>query len=213
MSETVETTVVKTFEVRRQLYPGERLCDTCGGFGVVEGTDPRGRGLTFCHDCIGGIRQTCRFCEQVLKPGQVCTCLDAVESRTELHHKTHESRWAQAKKMPWSEAKMKFKWVYIESEGRFEEVETLEANLVEHHLKFPMWVYGTTQMELTLDARNIVEEGCNELHEEATNSISSTQMEQLQFFLENWCDNVKDSTRTYFPDYTIGVVMDEPDGH
>jgi len=53
---------------------------------------------------------------------------------------------------------------------------------------------------LSLDADYIVEYACEELHEDAFDSISYEDIKELQRYLDEWCSK-QTGTRTYYPSY------------
>ena len=61
-----------------------------------------------------------------------------------------------------------------------------------------LWICGTT--DISMDAGSIVEDACEQLHEDALESISYDDMKELQNFLNEWCAK-QTGTRTIYPCY------------
>ena len=53
---------------------------------------------------------------------------------------------------------------------------------------------------MSIDADWIIENACEELHEDARDSIGSKDEKELQKFLDKWCDK-QTGTTTYYPCY------------
>lgn len=62
-----------------------------------------------------------------------------------------------------------------------------------------MWL--TEEVSISIDAGDIIENACEELHEDAYDSISTLDIEKLQDYLDKWC-NEQTGTKTYYPDYS-----------
>ena len=75
----------------------------------------------------------------------------------------------------------------------FENDEEMIANLPP-----VLWICGTT--DISMDAGSIVGDACEQLHEDALDSISYNDMKELQNFLNEWCTK-QTGTRTLYPCY------------
>ena len=60
---------------------------------------------------------------------------------------------------------------------------------------------------LSLDANYIIEYACEELHEDAFDSISYEDIKELQKFLDEWCSR-QTGTKTYYPSYDKYVKVE-----
>lgn len=55
-------------------------------------------------------------------------------------------------------------------------------------------------VDISIDADSIIENACEELHEEAEENIFRQDREELQEFLDNWCKK-QTGTTTLYPNY------------
>ena len=68
----------------------------------------------------------------------------------------------------------------------------------------PKYVWGTTAVELTIDAGDILENACDELHEGAYDNLSD--VEGLQKYLDEWCAKQRGTT-TYYQDCKYAIEI------
>lgn len=62
--------------------------------------------------------------------------------------------------------------------------------------------------QIFINARSIVEEACEDLHEDAIENIDYDDICELQRFLNQWCKK-QTGTRTYYPDLTRYIKVRE----
>lgn len=72
--------------------------------------------------------------------------------------------------------------------------------------ELPDYVWGTQTDMIHIDADYIVEAACEDLHEDAYESIDYTDMKKLQKMLDDWCKE-QTCTITYYPDYTYAIKV------
>jgi hypothetical protein len=63
----------------------------------------------------------------------------------------------------------------------------------------PKYVNGTYSRQIKIDAEWIIEAACEDLHEDAEETISKEDIDELQAFLDAWCVR-QTGTRTYYMD-------------
>lgn len=63
------------------------------------------------------------------------------------------------------------------------------------------------EKDISIDADNILENACEELHEDAMESICIDDKIRLQEFLDGWCKE-QTGTTTYYPCYEKYVIVD-----
>lgn len=61
-----------------------------------------------------------------------------------------------------------------------------------------MWLCDN--VDISMDADSIIENACEELHEEAEENIFRQDRKELQEFLDNWCKK-QTGTITLYPNY------------
>jgi len=62
-------------------------------------------------------------------------------------------------------------------------------------------------MELSIDASDILEDACSDLHEDAMDNISVEDEKELQLLLDKWCEDNKQGTTTYYADFGVGILL------
>jgi len=58
-----------------------------------------------------------------------------------------------------------------------------------------------------MDASNIIEDACSDLHEDAMDNISNKDQEELQALLDKWCEENSAGTTSYYADYKVGIIV------
>ena len=69
-----------------------------------------------------------------------------------------------------------------------------------------LWI--CEEIDISMDAANIIEDACEELHEDAYDSISGKDIDELQNFLDKWCGK-QTGTNTCFPSYKEYIKVKE----
>lgn len=64
--------------------------------------------------------------------------------------------------------------------------------------EIPKVLWNCEEVKISMDTDSIIENACEELHEDARNNISDEK--ELQDFLNKWCDK-QTGTTTYYPCY------------
>ena len=102
--------------------------------------------------------------------------------------------------------------IYCEELNRyFYDLEDLFDVCEEEDLNIPEYVYGTQTDMIHINADYIVEEACEDLHEDAYESIDYTDIKKLQKMLDDWCKE-QTCTVTYYPDYIYAIKVCRDDG-
>ena len=68
-------------------------------------------------------------------------------------------------------------------------------------------IYGTQSIDLSMDASNIIEDSCSDLHEDAMDNISDEDKNDLQELLDKWCEDNRQGTTSYYADYSVGIIL------
>ena len=204
----------------------EVICEHCHGTGLEINDNVYGiqgdtthigvhfpykhQSLTFCKHCYKGVRLKCNICGGLVdRLYTKCQC-DADKVRHEKCKNENNERWEKASKISLAEAWEKYECLYVDNldayvfsqddlEEILEEAE-LDKSLLDKSL---LRIYGTKSDSIKMDASNIIENACNDLHEDA---IDQCNEESLQKLLDEWCKK-QTGTTTYYPDYTIGIVI------
>jgi hypothetical protein len=226
MKETVipkvrqETRKVKiVFELKKDLQENEVICEHCHGTGLEIANNVYGihgdtthvgvrfpykhQSINYCRYCYNGIMEKCPSCGSLRgKKDRECSCGKDEKLRYEKWEKENKEKWEKTSKIPIDEAWITFKCLYIDDIDRYVFNESELEDLIEdYELKNPK-IFGTTEIRINLDASFIVENACDDLHEEAAEFCDT---EKLQKILDDWCKE-QDGTTSYSPNYKVGVI-------
>lgn len=92
---------------------------------------------------------------------------------------------------------------YTYNDGFFYDWNDFFANWKENHKGInderPKYVYGTSLTSIGFDINWLIDNACEELHEEAQEQISNQDREELQQLLDKWSEK-QTGTKTYYED-------------
>jgi hypothetical protein len=172
-----------------------------------------------CKDCFDGVRNRCFYCNDYIKKGwTVCDCEQAKTVKVMQESKRETERFEKSDKITLTEAINKFETLYIESHDRFIEPKELIEWIADKNLELIedgeeeldlacLFVYGTTVVDVSIDARDVISAACDELHEDAEDRMmkhAKVLQEKIDEFLT---EEVKSEAKTYFIDYKFGVTL------
>lgn len=211
----------------KHLQKNERICPVCHGLGVriedniygIEGdTSEAGRHKMFpykkqslvrCISCYNGVQELCKFCGKPFKqPGhRHCDCEGFKKTEEEKRIKKWEETVTKAKEVQESDVKTylyceEFDSYHPDVDDFFEEYEREYSDEEVYTKPDRLWV--CSKYEISLDAYNMVESACDELHEDA---FSNCEVNNLQKLLDEWCKE-QTGTTTYYPCYKEYVKID-----
>ena len=225
------------FNFDRELEDDEVLCPTCSGTSlqikgidlavVTEGNYKVGKfgkheSIHGCDSCYFGVQKKCKHCEGLIgRKKYQCECKGAKNERRYKELERNWATWNKTEKILWSEAAKKYEYLYIDSHDKYltpdDLMEYLEEMIQDDDSEFELddiddlRIYGTTECTIAFDATDIISNGCSNLHEEAYERIDEEKMDELQSFLNNWSESVKNETTTYNADYEVGVIFTKED--
>lgn len=89
-----------------------------------------------------------------------------------------------------------YKELYFDSveEGKVQSFEDFFETVV------PKVLWVCPSIEINMNANSIIEDACEELHEDAKDYIGYDDRKELQDFLNYWCEK-QTGTTTYYPEY------------
>lgn len=133
--------------------------------------------------------------------------------RAEKEATKEKERFEKAKhytfdNVPQSSIIMLYSDSYGENEGYFDDLEQLEDYCEENDIEMPGYVWGTRCERISMDAGSIIENACEELHEDAYDWIGKESEEELQETLNKWCEK-QSGTDTYYVDYKVAIILKE----
>ncbi len=231
---TTEVNLGLPATIIKDLGEGEAICPVCGGLGLA--IYPNNYGLSKdketgwtvylpyrhesvgpCRSCYNGVVNICKHCGEAMPKGHLtCQCEGGRAEWREKETAKELERWEKTQKIPFSEALKRFKYVYIEDGDKYINPNELLEWLVDQHIEAGQHIslkheriYGTTMVSISLDAGSIIENACDELHDDALDTIDSDAEREMQDFLNGWAERHGKDTKTYYPDYGVGVLLPE----
>lgn len=128
-----------------------------------------------------------------------------------LNERTKQAKFCHYEYVPDEYKGMLYWSEYEDNNGFFfYELEDLYEYCEANNIPLPNYVWGTQQRMIYLHADSIVEQACDELHEDAYYSIDTSDIKELQKMLDDWCKE-QTGTVTYYPDYTYAIWVDKTD--
>ena len=212
----------------KDLQDHEEICPVCHGLGVVLYNNIFGikgdtsevakksmfpynhQAIKFCPNCYNGVIRLCAYCG---KPLPRCT--------SRCDRKQYKAKEEEEKRIKYQEKISKAEevnikdinldiWFYdeqtddyfsdidyfVDAYKDFDEYKSDEEML--DNLPEVLWL--TDHMDISMDADQIIESACEELHEDASENISGEDRKELQDMLDEWCKK-QTGTRTVYPNY------------
>ena len=180
----------------------EKLCDTCDGIGWLY--DKEKGFIEKCSDCYNGIIHLCSICYQPVR-GRCMNkeCRDIRDKEAEQKHFDKAIK-SEYKDVPAEYKEMLYSESYGYNEGYFSDIDELIEYCEDNDIEVPKYVWSTTKIGLSMDAGYIIENACEELHEDAYQNI--TNGKELQEFLDAWCAK-QTGTDSYTVDYKYAIMI------
>jgi len=213
-------------KLQKDLQEHEVICSHCGGTGLQIDDHPFGlksennkvhfpykqQTITGCRHCYRGVQSKCLYCGKILdRSSSQCNCEYVVQERIKERHDKDLETWNNAKKISFEEASEKYEMLYSHSHDKYINVEDFEEWIhdkgYEENEVASLRVYGTQAIELSIDAYDIIENACSDLHEDAMDNISDEDQKELQMLLDKWCEDNRAGTTTYYADFTVRVNL------
>lgn len=212
--------------LQKDLMDNEEICPICHGLGVVLDNNIYGikgdtseaakrshfpynhQAIKFCPNCYNGVIRLCEYCGKMLPRGRLkCDCEQQKAKDKEEVRIKYQKTIEKAKEV---DIKLVSTYLYDENTDHyfseiedfidaykndidFENYEEMLANLPE-----VLWV--CSEKDISMDADNILEDACSDLHEDVASAISSEDVKELQKFLDEWCKK-QSGTKTLYPCY------------
>jgi len=157
--------------------------------------------------------EVCKHCGQPIKKyNNYCGCVGSKAERICKTIATREAIWENASKITYREAIERFNVLYIDDCGEFVDAQALPdvINDCAKRKVNPLiikHVYGTKTRKISCDADNIIDDACEDLHEEAADTIGRLARDAMQSFLDRWADTYGAGTLTYEADFDVAVIV------
>lgn len=234
MSEFVEPiTQELTFTFRKSLRKdkNEEICPCCKGLGWLPMSNPFGLKDDFgkiimfenqilqpCFTCFNGVVKRCEYCGELIPKNRLkCNCKEQKRiDRIEEERKEAE-RMENAELVPADQFDMYYSDYYNANYGYFSCFEDFfdewqeyvyDGDLTDNDR--PEFVYGTTPIDLKIDAYDIVENACEDMYEDAICDTDDKSINELQAYLDDWCSKCGIGT-TYYHNkrYKVRIPWEE----
>ena len=170
--------------------------------------------LTLCPNCYFGRIKTCAYCGKPLPKQSIrCDCEEYKEHEEEENRIKYQKTINKAKEI---ELKDISEYIYDEeSEQYFSDKFSFAEhwwelyqegdhdcfNFDEYFEKYiPKVLWNCKEVKMSIDADSIIENACDDLHEDALDAISYEDKQELQDLLDEWCAK-QTGTTTYYPCY------------
>jgi len=218
-----ETRRVKIlFELRKDLQDDEAICEHCHGTGLriadniygIKGDTTqvavrfpyKHQSLSFCTHCYNGVQKKCTHCGSLRgRSGTDCPCGHSRLERDERRRQSEAAQWEKARKISLAAAWETYYMLYIDNFDRYvldEEELELAAEDCEVEIS-ELRIYGTSKRKISISAGDVAETACEDLHEDA---YDQCDVGHLQSLLDIWCAE-QTGTDSYYPDFSVGVVV------
>lgn len=215
--------------LEKDLQDNEEICSVCNGLGIVVDNNIYGikgdaseaakksmfpynhQAIKFCSNCFNGVIRLCRYCGKQIPKGSIdhCNCEQYKQKEEEERRIKYQEKISKAKEVDFKDIGSNM-WFYdeqtddyfsdvdsfVDAYKDFEEYESEEEMM--NNLPEVLWLTDT--VDISMDADYIIESACEELHEDASENISSKDRKELQNMLDGWCSK-QTGTRTVYPNY------------
>jgi len=132
-----------------------------------------------------------------------CRKFDSIKSERNRFDKAIKANYEE---VPDDHKEMLFSESYSYNEGYFSDIEELIDDCNDNNVGIPEYVWSTTKDIISIDAGNVIEQACEELHEDAYSNIVDEQ--ELQDFLDKWCDK-QSGTDTFTVNYKYTILLNK----
>ncbi len=229
--ETVDLykTIQETFPkiLIKNLTEHERICPVCNGlgmriedniYGIKGDTSEAGRkyhfpykhqALSFCQSCYNGVQSLCPYCGQPYKNQAYlhCDCEGQKKTDEEERIKKWNEKVANAVEVNEEDVNTmlyceEFDEYYDTVDDFFDDYCCNYADEDNHNRPERLWV--TSVEKISIDAANVIEDACTNLHDDAYEQCDEGSLQKL---LDDWCRE-QIGTTTYYPHYKQYVVID-----
>lgn len=170
--------------------------------------------IKFCPRCYNGVIKLCEYCGNPLPKGtNRCNCADYLKKEREEYKIKYHDTITKAKEINIKDITY---YMYDErSEKYFSDEDEFVEYYWENYLdgsggcnhfdeyfeyEVPKVLWNCEEVKMTMDADSIIDDACEELHEDARDNISYEDEKELQKFLNDWCAK-QTGTTTYYPCY------------
>lgn len=210
----------------KDLTEHERICSVCNGLGMriednvygIKGDNSevgrkyhfpyKHQALSFCQSCFNGVQRLCPYCGHPYKnQGYMhCDCEGQKKADEEERIKKWNEKVANAVAVDEKDVDT---MLYCEEfDEYYDTVDDFFDDYVCNHEEDdderPVRLWITSVGEISIDAANVIEDACSDLHEDAYEQCDEGSLQKL---LDEWCKK-QTGTTTYYPCYKQYVEID-----
>lgn len=203
----------------KDLTEHERICPVCNGlgmriednvYGIKGDTSEVGRkyhfpykhqSLSFCQSCFNGVQQLCPYCGQPYKNQTYLHC--DCEGQKKIDEEERIKKWNEkvSKAVPVDEKDVDTMLYCEEFDEYYDTVDDFFDDYACNHEdddnERPVRLWVTSVGKIFIDASDVIENACSDLHEDA---YEQCDIGGLQTLLDGWCE-AQTGTTTYYPCY------------
>lgn len=211
----------------KNLTEHERICPVCNGlgmriedniYGIKDDISEAGRkyhfpykhqALSFCRNCYNGVQRLCPYCGQPYKNQAYLHCDCEGQKKADEEKRINEWNEKVANAVEVNEEDVntmlyceEFDKYYDTVDDFFEDYCCNYSDEDIHNKPERLWV--TSVEKIFIDAANVIEDACTNLHDDAYEQCDEGSLQEL---LDDWCKK-QIGTTTYYPHYKQYVVID-----
>lgn len=236
VKETIKQILPEYLE--KDLLYNEKICPICCGLGYVIDNNRYGikgdvsdtakismfpynhQSIKFCPNCFNGVIKVCEYCGKQIQRSSIDSCnCDQYKAKQELKKRIkYRAKINKATEIKLKEVNNADTYFYddktddyfatiVDFVDAYKYMEDFESDEdMMNNLPEVLWFCNSK--DIYIDANSIVEQACEDLHEDAFENIFETDLKELQNILNEWCKK-QTGTRTLFPDYSRYVKVDK----
>jgi RNA polymerase subunit RPABC4/transcription elongation factor Spt4 len=215
----------------KDLQENEIICPECHGtglaiydarYGLSNDTDKtielfpyKQQTISICRNCYNGVLELCPYCGKTLTRGKSqCDCDGLKTKQKQIELEKEQELFNKSTKLNCNEIKthsikMFYSDAFPYNEGYFCEWIDFFDCCNDNHSKDdpkPKYVWGTTETNLDLCAYDIVENATEDLWEGAYDSISQSDIDELDKYLKKWAKK-QTGTKSYMVNYKYSILI------
>ena len=212
----------------KDLTEYERICPVCNGlgmriadnvYGIKDDNSEAGRkylfpykhqALSFCQSCFNGVQRLCPYCGQPYKNQAYLHC--DCEGQKKADEEERIKKWNEkvANAVAVDEKDVDTMLYCEEFDEYYDTVDDFFDDYACNHEEDgdgderPVRLWVTSVEKISVDAANVIEDACSDLHEDAYERCDEGSLQKL---LDDWCQE-QTGTTTYYPCYKQYVEID-----
>lgn len=214
----------------KDLTEHERICPVCNGLGMriednvygIKGDTSEAakrelfpykhQALSFCQSCFNGVQRLCPYCGEPYKNQAYLHC--DCEGQKKVDEEERIKKWNDkvSKAVAVDEKDVDTMLYCEEFDEYYDTVDDFfddyacdhEEDYEEDDNERPVRLWVTSVEKIFIDAANVIENACSDLHE---NAYEQCDIGGLQNLLDTWCKDQTGAT-TYYPCYKQYVEID-----